>query len=319
MVAYLGKKATKDETIKISMRISKSKLEYLMSEYGTNGITEVFNKLIDDKLNFKFNGNAKRSVITSIGGKSRLAKRIIDFIPEHKTYIELFGNTASILLKKQRSNIEIYNDIDGDVTNFFMILRDNPLGLYNACNSLPYSEDVYNKFLKDSMPTNSLDKAVRFFYINRCGFLGSHIKGFRSNSIDRNYSKFYYSECERFFGVSKRFKGVEITNKDYKKILKKNINDYDAFFFCDPPYYDGTNYYQNHFKLKDHSELANLLFCIKGKAMVCHDKNYQIHKLYTGLGFKTERIKTKYYSSKVYTEEGGTKRPATELYLYMNY
>jgi DNA adenine methylase len=83
-VTYLEKKTTKDETVKVSMRISKSKIEYLMSEYGTNSITEMFNELIDDKLEHRFQADSKRSVITSIGGKNRLAKRIIDFIPEHK-------------------------------------------------------------------------------------------------------------------------------------------------------------------------------------------------------------------------------------------
>ncbi len=315
----MEKKTTKDETVKVSMRISKSKIEYLMSEYGTNSITEMFNELIDDKLEHRFQADSKRSVITSIGGKNRLAKRIIDFIPEHKAYIEPFGNTASILLKKPRSFKEIYNDIDGNVTNFFMVLRDNPLGLYNACISLPYSEDVYYSFVASPIPNDPLEKAVRFFYINRCGFLGTHIKGFRANGKGRNYSKFYYSECERFFAVSKRFNGVEITNKDYKKIIKKNINNAEAFFMCDPPYYDGTDYYENSFKLKNHSELAHLLSQAKGKAMVCHSKNYQIHKLYTGLGFRTERIRTKYYSSKIYTEDGNAKRPTTYLYLSMNY
>lgn len=301
------------------MRIPKSKIECLTAEYGTSSITELFNKLIDDKLENKFKADANRSVITSIGAKNKLAKRIIDFMPEHKTYIELFGNTASVLLKKPKSFNEIYNDIDDNVSNFFIVLRDNPIGLYNACSSIPYSETVYNNFIKDPIPSNPLEKAVRFFYINRCGFLGVNIKGFRFNNINRNCSRFYYSECERFYAVSKRFNGVEITNKDYKKILKRNMDDPNVFFFCDPPYYDSTDYYDNSFRLKDYSELAHLLSQIKGKAMVCHSKNYQIHKLFSGLGFKSERIRTKYYSAKELTENGESKRPTTELYLYMNY
>lgn len=301
------------------MRLSKSKLECLMEEYETNSITELFNRLIDDKLKHRFQADATRSAITSIGAKNKLAKRIIDFMPEHKNYIEPFGNTASILLKKPRVFKEVYNDIDGNVTNFFMVLRDNPMGLYNVCTSLPYSEEIYYNFIGSPVPTDPLEKAARFFYLNRAGFLGNQMPGFRSDGKKRNYSKFYYSECERFFAISKRFQGVEITNKDYKKILKKNMDSSETFFLCDPPYYDGTDYYDNSFKLKDHSELAHLLSSISGKAMVCHSKDYQIHKLYTGLGFKTERIRTKYYSSRTYTEDGKIERPSTELYLYMNY
>lgn len=315
----LESKKIKDETVKISARLPKNKLELLAAEYRTNSITELLSRLIDDKLEHKFKASHERSVITSIGAKNRLAKRIIDFIPTHSTYIELFGNTASILLKKPRIEREIYNDIDGNVTNFFLVLRDNPAALYNACSSLPYSQDVYYNFLESPIPDEPLEKAVRFFYLNRGSFLGNHIPGFRSDSKGRNYSKFYYSECERFFAISKRFHGVEITNKDYKIILKRNMNTPDTFFLCDPPYFDGTDYYNNSFKLKDHSQLAHLLSQIKGKAMVCHSKDYQIHKLYIGLGFRAERIRTKYYSSIKNTENGIKERPATELYLYMNY
>lgn len=311
-------KTTKDETVKISARISKSKLELLATEYSTNSITELLNKLIDDKLEHKFQANHERSAITSIGAKSRLAKRIINFMPNHTSYIELFGNTASILLKKPKVFREIYNDVDSNVTNFFMILKNNPAGLYNACSSLPYSQEVYFNFLEGPVPDDPLEKAVRFFYLNRAGFLGNHLHGFRADSKNRNYSKFYYSECQRFFAISKRFQGVEITNKDFRKVIKRNTDD-PVFFLADPPYYDGTNYYNNSFRLKDHIELAHLLSKIKGKAMVCHSKDYQIHKLYTGLGFRTERIRTKYYSSIINTEDGKKQRPTTELYLYMNY
>lgn len=316
---YLDKKSTKDETVKISMRISKSKLEYLMYQYGTNGITDVFSKLIDDKLENDFKSDATRSVITSIGAKNKLASRIIDLIPEHKVYIEPFGNTASVLLKKARSFKEVYNDIDNNVTNFFMVLRDNPLGLYNACATLPYSEKLYYDLLYSSVPDNPLEKAVRFFYLNRCGFLGTNAIGFRSFNGKRNYSKFYYSECERFFAVSKRFEDVEITNKDYKKIITKFKEDEAAFFFCDPPYFDGTNYYDNSFNLKSWSTLAHLLSSIKGKAMICNCKNYQIHKLFTGLGYRTVRIRTHYVSANYHEEDGTIRRPLIYLYLYLNY
>jgi DNA adenine methylase len=312
-------KKIKDETAKISMRISKNKLELLMAEYGTNSITEVFEKLVDDKLNHRFQADARRSVITGIGGKNRVAKRIIELIPDHRIYIEPFGNTASVLLQKPKANQEVYNDIESNVTNFFMVLRDNPIGLYNACVSLPYSEHMYYEFLKSKVPDDPLDKAVRFFYLNRCGFLGSNSKGFKTNSPTRNYAKFYYKECERFLAVSKRFQNVEITNKNFKKVITKYQDDPEAFFLCDPPYYDGTNYYSTDFKLADHSVLAHQLANIKGKAMVCHSKNYQIHKLYTGLGFRSEVIRTKYISRAQYDEAGNLKRPDALLYLYMNY
>lgn len=301
------------------MRVSKNKLDLLMAEYGTNSVTEVFESLIEEKLKHKFKRNATRSVITGIGAKNKLARRMIELMPEHKIYIEPFGNTASVLLQKPKVSKEIYNDIDGNVTNFFLVLRDNPIGLYNACSSLPYSEELYFEFVKADVPTNPMEKAVRFFYLNRCGFLGHQSIGFRTFSTDRNHARFYYQECERFFAISNRLKNVEILNKNYKKVILKYKDNLDAFFMCDPPYYDGTDYYETKFSLADHSTLAHKLAEIKGKVMVCHSKNYQIHKLYKGLGFRHESIRTKYASKIEYDEDGKRTRPDTLLYLYMNY
>lgn len=59
----------KDETTKISMRISKSKLQLLMAEYETSSVTQVFEKLIEEKLEHRFQADATRSIITSIGEK----------------------------------------------------------------------------------------------------------------------------------------------------------------------------------------------------------------------------------------------------------
>lgn len=309
---------TKDVTQKISFRISKNKLELLMKEYKTESITELFKNLIDDKLEHRFEADASRSVITSLGGKHRLARRIIEMMPEHKIYIEPFGNTASILLQKPPAKKEIYNDIDKGVSNFFKILRDNPSGLYNKCISLPYSEIQYNEFLTAAPPEDPLESAVRFFYLSRGSFLGARGRYFLVNSSGRSYSKQYYRECERFFAVSKRFQGVEIISKDFRKVINRYGNNSDVLFLCDPPFYDGTEYYDNTFTYKDHKELAHRLSEIKGKAMICHSQNEKIHNLYEGLGFSFEVIRTKYCAKTPQPDENGKlKKPLVPMYIYM--
>lgn len=301
------------------MRVPKSKLDFLMTEYGTDSITETFNRLIDEKLEHRFQANTTRSVISALGAKNRVARRMIALMPKHDIYIEPFGNTASVLLQKPQVKKEVYNDINGNVVNFFRVLRDNPLGLYNKCSSLPYSEEVYQDFVKSDVPDDPLEKAVRFFYLSRCGFLGVNSKSFKSHSSKRNDSAFYYRECERFYAVSRRFQGVEITNKDFATIIRRYKDHPNAFIMADPPYFDGTDYYHANFKLADHSKLARMLANISGKAMVCHSKNYQIHKLYTGLGFNFEVIRTKYLARASVQDKGKLVKPNTLLYLYMNY
>ena len=66
------------------------------------------------------------SAFPYIGGKTRLADWIQSHLPAHNTYVEPFGGSAAVLLNKPRSKVEIFNDKDGDVVNFFEVAREHP-------------------------------------------------------------------------------------------------------------------------------------------------------------------------------------------------
>lgn len=315
-------KQIKDSTRKISVRVSESKLEYLLRNSRISNISELINTLIDEKIKGSVidSQGIMRSPIVGIGAKNRLAKKIIELMPEHDMYIEPFGNTAGILIQKEKVLYEVYNDINSEVVNFFMVLRDKPIELYERCRSLPYSEELYHKYRLGKRPEDLIDRAVRFFYLNRGSFLGTEGSGFKLGTLGRNASKEYRDALDRFYAVSSRFEGVEITNRDCRKIIRRYSNNENALMLCDVPYYGCKNYYQNSFTIKDHREVADLLKDVKGKVMVCHSRNYQIHKLYTERGFKFDIIRTKYCSNKAtVNKEGKNIKLEIPLYIYRNF
>jgi site-specific DNA-adenine methylase len=85
------------------------------------------------------------SPITWHGSKAKLASTILRYFPEHRTYCEPFGGSAAVLLAKEPSQIEIYNDADGALVNLFRVVRDSKLcaELARKLEHTPYSRTEF--------------------------------------------------------------------------------------------------------------------------------------------------------------------------------
>lgn len=87
------------------------------------------------------------------GGKYRLSSWLYGFFPEHRVYVEPFGGAASVLLRKQRSHGEVYNDLDQDIFNLFQVLRehDKATRLIEMCQLTPYSSNWRMSFVRSRL------------------------------------------------------------------------------------------------------------------------------------------------------------------------
>lgn len=89
------------------------------------------------------------------GAKNRIADWIVSYMPKHDVYLELFGGSMAVLLNKGRSHIETVNDIDGEIVNFFLVLRDHPEELKRSIELTPFARDEYkNAFEETEDPVN---------------------------------------------------------------------------------------------------------------------------------------------------------------------
>ena len=66
-----------------------------------------------------------RAVFRFPGGKFFLVKKLLPLIPPHEVYVEVFGGAANLLFNKPPSKVEVYNDINSELVNFFRVLRDD--------------------------------------------------------------------------------------------------------------------------------------------------------------------------------------------------
>ena len=160
------------------------------------------------------------------GGKFFMADKLIPLFPDHKTYVEVFGGSGAILINKKPSEIEVYNDIDGELYNFFKVIADEKLfkKFQEKISLLPYSRECYYEYR--DMRTDKLDnaeRAVRFYYLIKSTINGEHPNskkgpGWRF-STDVNIPKYVRNSIDKLSLIHKRLLDVYIDNLDFKKLI----------------------------------------------------------------------------------------------------
>ncbi|ENI11243.1 hypothetical protein H741_0251 [Campylobacter jejuni subsp. jejuni ICDCCJ07004] len=219
-----------------------------------------------------------------VGGKNYLAKEIIALMPEHKSYIEVFGGALSVFYQKSASKIEVIND---ELINLHLCIRNKPQSLANVLNSMIISRKIFHMLKnKEIKPRNNLERAAFYFYLINTSF-GSSMGQFAMNK-QRAPKRL----CRDFSLHIKRLKNASIENKSFEYILKEY--DYnEALFYLDPPYVGTENYYKNLpcFGLKEHELLCNLLKNIKGKFMLSYNDCELIRELYKDFNFKELKVR----------------------------
>lgn len=174
----------------------------------------------------------KKTPFLWAGSKDRTYKRIKDYIPHFETYYEPFVGGGSIyfrLLARRGQFKAKLSDINQELITTYEVIRDNPIEL---CVGLPPIKDrqVWDTLLK-SEPSNNIDQAIRFLYLNRNRFFG--LGGWMN--ADR-YCREQIIERIQFF--SPRMQQTEFSSDGC--FTYQYVND-DNFVFVDPPYPDTAN------------------------------------------------------------------------------
>ncbi len=216
-----------------------------------------------------------KAIVKYPGSKWSLAGWIIDFFPEHHSYLEPFFGSGAVLFNKPRSSIETVNDLDGNVVDLFEWIKKDPEHLAHEVYWTPYSRQVYDgAFLE--IPEDSLQKAVNFYIRLNMGH------GFRTNGEkvgwkndvqgrERSYtSQDWCNLPEKIMQAAERLRGVQIENRPAIELIKR-FNFENVLIYCDPPYMLQTRHgkqYRHEMDDKDHEELLKVLLRHKGCAVI---------------------------------------------------
>ena len=262
-----------------------------------------------------------KTPITWIGGKHYLASKIIPHFPQHITYVELFGGGASVILQKPPSKVEVFNDLNGDLINFFRTLRDKEKfkEFYEIVNLIPYSRKEFYDSI-DSLHTGSMiEQAVKFFIIAKMSFGGNFGGGwgyskFLSRSDKSATVNRWINTIKLLPEISNRLKEIQIDNRDYR-ILMKYFDDPKIFIYADPPYLNVKTEYNSYknWSEKEHEEFLDLCLKSKSKIMISGYNSKLYEKKLVDWNIMT--FKNTLYSMKKTNE----KKDTVDEYIWTNY
>jgi len=208
------------------------------------------------------------------GSKSRLAPKIVEHFPPHRTYAEPFGGSAAVLFAKQPSKIEIYNDIDGELVNFFRVLRDADFcaKLHHAAERTPYARAEFE--LAKESSNDPVESARRFLVRHRMSFGGNGQDWCYSVATSRRGTaaavRRWRWGVESLPIIHERLKNVQIECADWRGVLSR-FDGSDTLFFLDPPYHPETRVsglYRYELTHDDHRELIAYLLAVRGMVVL---------------------------------------------------
>lgn len=201
-----------------------------------------------------------RPVLRWHGGKWLLAPWIISHFPPHRIYVEPFGGAASVLMRKERSYAEVYNDLDDDVVNLFRCLQ-HPASAARLRELLRLTPFARREFEIGWEPTDdAIERARRLVIRSFMGFgsnahnnlgRGHKTTGFRANSSRSGTTPAFdwanYPDCLE--AVISRMTGVIIEHRAALQVMQSHDGG-GTLHYVDPPYVASTRSPANKYDLK---------------------------------------------------------------------
>lgn len=208
-----------------------------------------------------------------IGGKRRIARRLTALIPEHTTYVEAFAGGAQVFFHKPRSQVEVLNDRDGEVANFFRVTQRHPGELARLLRFQPAARLIFDDHKRQPSETlTDIERAARFFYLQKNSWSGIRARPHFHYAVTKPNNHNPLTLPKKFIEAADRLARVQIEQLSYEEVLRR----YDrptTFFYLDPPYV-GVDLYHHNFTDRQFRQLADQLANLQGRFLLsindCH-------------------------------------------------
>ena len=216
------------------------------------------------------------------GGKFYARKLILQYIVPHTYYIEPFAGGGSIFFAKPKAVHSHLNDIDPELINCYCQIRDNVEPLTALLHNQEASKEQHRYFKHTYIPTNDLERAFRWYYLNRTSYSGI-----------MNFTNCYWGYGDKYSmqpknwpthlrRCSAKLQETDLTCLDFEEVIERAPDG--AFLFVDPPYFnaDQDKFYTYCFSREDHLRLAAILRHHTSRLtfMLTYDNSPEVREIY---------------------------------------
>lgn len=237
-----------------------------------------------------------KSLFAWPGGKHRLLKTLLGRIPEHHLYVEVFAGSAKLLFAKEPSAAEVVNDLNGDIANFYRVVKHRSAELAERLEGELLHPDRFRELRVDE-PYDEIERALRFAYLTwySYGSKGEHYAHVTLPELLQNQRRRPLDKVrEAFLKAAERLSRVHIEQRDFAHMLHR-FDTPETFFYLDPPYVHFGNVARyDALTIERREELFSLLAKVKGSFLLSFDDCLEVRDLAAKHGFEVESVQTRY-------------------------
>lgn len=233
-----------------------------------------------------------RTPISYYGGKQSMLKHILPMIPEHAIYAEPFFGGGAVFFAKKKVKVEVINDFNGNVINFYEQLRSNFDELKTFIDVTLYSRDTYKRALtiyNHPYLFTPVHRAWAFWVATIQGFSNMIGSWHSSNTHGKEAGNLANRKLDFTRELSERLIGVQIENRDAVEVIKI-MDTPNTFFYIDPPYVGANQGHYYGYKQEHFNELLEALSNLKGKFILSSYPNEQLNEYRVKYGWNSKDV-----------------------------
>ena len=245
-------------------------------------------------------------IIPWIGGKRRLADRIVPQFPKHSCYVEVFAGGAALYFMRPPADVEVINDVNGDLVNLYRVVKNHLEEFVRQFKYALSSRDVF-KWLQATPPHTLTDiqRAARFFYLQQQAF-GGKVEGQSWGTATTAPPVNLLRIEENLSAAHLRLASAYIENLDWYECMERYDRPH-TLFYLDPPYWQTAGYGVD-FEFDQYEKMADLMSRLKGKAILSLNDHPDIRRVFAAFQMDATGIN--------YTVGGGKGAERSELIIY---